>query len=592
MALSPKRKRWLIIVGSILMVLIILIIFANNIISRKVDTILREELSKIDTTQYVIDYDRLRVNIFSRSVRLYGIQITPSEEAIEKLKRSNGTPPVIELSIDRIRIASVAIMAAIKGEEINIGNISLRDPEITVYGKGNLLDYKGQGDGQGDIFSSDTLADKKFKGGSLGSFEINHANFRYIDLGTNDTSMLTNDLNISVDDIVVHQVRDNSQADTLEIGDINIEIGSHFMGLPGGFYTLESKDISASYKDGRFEMDSLKLIPSYPIGKFSKAFGMQTDRFDIVSGQISITGIIYDSLPGKKFIADEIMLHGTKADICRDKRVARDMSIFPKLFQTALADLPIQVNINSLSTRNANVKYKEIVEDSKYPGMVELAELNIELSGICNYPDSIQNGQTLFVDAHAKLMNTAPLQLYLSLPIGNHAEYFTFHGNVGSFPFNTLNPLLEHLVFVEATGGNVQNVEFYAMAMKDTTMGRLEFKYTDVSITVLKKKKEKEGIAEESKFMSFVAKTAIHKNNPNANKPVRIAKMSFVRDRNKGFFNYVWKTIQNGIVVTLTPGKKNLVSDMGWPDFKSDWRHILMNDWKAKQNSHKKKKKR
>jgi hypothetical protein len=499
---------------------------------------------------------------------------------------------VAEVYIDRIKISSIAIMAAIKGEEIKVGNISLREPDISVYGKGNLLDYKSQGGEQVELFSSDTLSDNTFKGMGLASFEIDHANFRYIDLVDGDTSLMLSDLNLSIDDIVVHRVRKNSQADTLEIGDVKLEIGSHFMELPGGFYSMKTKGLDLNYKDGELGLDSFQLIPHYPIGQFSKAYGKQTDRFDINSGNISISGIAFDSIMNKKIIADEVVLTKLHADICRDKRVARDMTIFPKLFQTAVAELPVEVNIRSVRTVDGYLKYQEILKGAKYPGNVVLDELNMDITGICNITDSISKGQSIYVDAKAKLMSHTPLQMYFYLPVGNHAEYFTFHGNAGSFPVTKLNPTLENMAHVEATGGTVDGVEFYGMAMNDTTAGRLEFRYSDLSMAVLKKKKEQEGVIEENKFLSFVARTAMHKNNPHPGKDPRIAKMSFVRDPNKGFFNYFWKTMQNGILVTLTPGKKNLASDMSWPEFKKDWRKVLMNDWHALQLKQEKKEKK
>ena len=592
MALTRKRKRWLIILGSIVLLLIILSIFANTFISNKADTILREQLSKIDSSLYIVDYEKVRVNLWSRSVKLYEFSIKPSEASLEKLKRSNVSPPLPEVYVDRIKISSVAFMSAIRDEVIKIGSISLREPVITVYGKGNLMEYKGQGEKQVELFPSDSTSENEFKGGSLGSFEIDHANFRYIDLADNDTSLMVSDLNLSIDDIVAHQVREDSQADTLEIGDVELTIGSHFMELPGGFYSMKVNGIELNYKDGDLSLDSMQLIPAYPIGQFSKAFGKQTDRFDIQSGNISIKGLVYDSLMNKKLIAEELIITEPRADICRDKRVARDMSIFPKLFQTAVAQLPIQISIGKISTVNGDLQYKEIMEGAKYPGVVALSELNMDISGVCNYPDSIQKGQVIFVDASAKLMRESPVQIYFNLPVGNHAEYFTFHGSAQSFPATVLNPMLENLIFVEATKGTFDHVSFYGMAMNDTAVGRLDLRYSDLAVAVLKKQKEEEGVIEENKFFSFVARTAMHKNNPHPGKDVRIAKMHFVRDPNKGFFNYFWKCIQNGIIVTLTPGKKNLAADMSWTDFKKDWRKVLLNDWNALQVKNQKKHKK
>ncbi|MBE9484961.1 MAG: hypothetical protein IMY74_08945, partial [Bacteroidetes bacterium] len=175
------------------------------------------------------------------------------------------------------------------------------------------------------------------------------------------------------------------------------------------------------------------------------------------------------------------------------------------------------------------------------------------------------------------------------LPIGNPKEYFTFYGSGDSFPATNLNPMMEPMAFVETTGGTVNSVNYYGVACCDTAIGRIEFKYQNLAVSVVKKQKEGESAIAENKFLSFMAKTVMHKNNPNKGKPVRIAKMLFVRDPNKGFFNYVWKTIQDGLIYSLAPGKKHLASYMSWPDFKARWEQNL---WKDRQELNVKTKKK
>jgi len=592
MALSRKRKIWLIIISSILTVLIILLLLANSILSNKADSIMREEISKIDTTDYVIDFDKVRVNIFTMSVRIYGISVKPTELALENIKHDLLAKPVFEINLDRIRVSSVSVLKAIKGKEFDIGGISLRDPDITIYGPEKMFQSNKEKQSEKSNFSSDTLSEQEDMKASLNSFRIENAHVRYVDLSNDKTLMETRGLNITLSDLRLHYPLSDTLFQSLEVEDIDISYQSVYMELPGHFYSLKTGPLHISYKDQEVSLDSLMLIPAYPKGKFSKAFGKQTDRFEVSAENIFIGGIVFDSLMNKKLIAEEIRLNSPRADICRDKRVARDMRIFPKLFQTSIAQLPIKVFVKSVNASSAYVNYQEIVEGSDQSGSVVLDQLDLNIKGLCNFPDSIKKGQALDVEAKAMLMGKSPIHVYLNLPIGNHAEYFTFHGQADAFPASNLNPLIQPLALIEAKGGTVNGVNFYAMAMDDTTAGRIEFKYSDLEVTVLKKKKDDEGIVKENKFFSFAAKTAMHKNNPNEGKEVRIAKMTFVRDPNKGFFNYVWKTLQHWIINTIVPGKKHIASDESWPEFKTNWRKTLMNDWKALQVSAEKKKKK
>jgi hypothetical protein len=254
------------------------------------------------------------------------------------------------------------------------------------------------------------------------------------------------------------------------------------------------------------------------------------------------------------------------------------MKIFPSLFQTSIANLPLELNIDSVNLVNSWLKYQEMIDDTKVPGYVEFDQMNIKIEGINNHPEKIRQGQSMVVSARARLMKTSSIEAYFDLPIGRKDEFFTFHGKTASFPAKSLNPMMEPLAHVGFSKGNIERVEFYGLAKKDTAVGRMEFLYSDLEVMVIKKDKMKEGQVAENKFLSAVTKALLHKNNPLDGNAPRIGTMSFIRDPNKGFFNYYWKTIQSGLVNTILPGKKKNATDMDWASFKNQWQNVLLQD--------------
>jgi hypothetical protein len=72
---------------------------------------------------------------------------------------------------------------------------------------------------------------------------------------------------------------------------------------------------------------------------------------------------------------------------------------------------------------------------------------------------------------------------------------------------------------------------------------------------LLKKDQEKEwGVA------SFLANKLTHSNNPPPGKEAKIVEIGCERDRNKGLINYVWRTIQSGMIRTILPIGKYQIS--------------------------------
>jgi len=548
----------------------------------------REELAAMDSTSYVIDFEKIRINIFSRSVKITGITVKPDSAAMEEVKRSRLAKPLVDVSIPRIRIGSVDLIKALKGKEFSIGSIQVDDPDVTVYGPQGLFSgEKEKSSADGGL--SDSIMETAIKQAKLGYFELNNGHIRYVDASRDKLVLETKQLYVRADGIFLHHPDGDTSAHVLDVGDIKLSLQSHMMDLPGKLYNLQTGKLEIGYKDQNIDLDSLKLIPAYSKERFGHVVGKQTDRFDVSVDHINISGIEFDSLLNKKIIIDNVLLKRPNADIYRDKRIPRDMTIFPKLYQTAVADIPMDLYVKSVNVSNAYVNYQEMVKGAAKPGTIMLDQMEISLTGICNYPDSIKKGQAITADIQAMLMGKSQANFHFYLPIGNPKEYFTFYGSGDSFPATNLNPMMEPMAFVETTGGTVNSVNYYGVACCDTAIGRIEFKYQDMTVSVVKKQKE-EDVVVENKFLSFVAKTVMHKNNPNKGKPVRIAKMLFVRDPNKGFFNFVWKTIQGGLIHSLAPGKKNLASDMSWPDFKARWEQNL---WKERQalNAKRKKKK-
>ncbi|MCD4723787.1 MAG: hypothetical protein K8R63_03020 [Bacteroidales bacterium] len=580
MALSKARKKWLIISGSVLLILIILLIILNSILSNKADHLLREKLSSIDTTSYHVDFRKVRVNVFTRSVNVYDITVKPADSALQVLRNNRLAPPLFQISVPKLKVGGVSIMKAIKGKDIKVGKIILTEPDIKVYSTQGLFSKKKSSSGNKSIFSSDTIVESPVKEASLGTFEIRNAHIQAINLSKDKTVLETSELNILVDDLWLHQAEGDTLSHVLDISDCRISFASHQMDLPGNFYSVQTGPLEISYKDKEIRLDSIQLIPAYSQKQFGRMVGKQTDRFDLKIAQILVSGLEFDSLVNKKLIIDNIDITGPHADIYRDKGIPRDMKHFPKLYQTAVADIPIYVKIGKINIIAGYVKYQEMKKGGSVPGRVMFDQLEVTVEGVSNDAEMIREGLAIKVDGRGLLMGKTKAFLHLDFPVGDPLERFTFYGSTEAFAVNDINPMVEPLANFRAIGGTVNSVSYYAMAYNDTAFGRIEFLYNDLEISILKKQKESKGQIDQNRFLSFLAGSVIHKANPLKDKPHRISKMFFVRDLNKGFFNYMWKTIQNGLTNAVTPGKKKLTTDMSWPEFSNNWQKVLLDDRK------------
>ncbi len=578
MAFSRKQKIWTILAGSLILIFLILVLIGNRIVSNIAEDQARKYIDKLDKEEYHIRFDKVRVNLFSGAINIYGIEVIPDTLALEKVRRSRLAKPLIELRIPRIRAGDVPFMGIVRDEVSEIGSISIRDAEVIIHAPFSM--YKGTEHEPGEhenLFSGE-MGESMEKAG-LRELSLELALFRYIDESCGKVEAESRNAELNAEELRFIP----GHTDALEVDDIRLEMDHCQMDLPGGFYRVSTGPLHASYSEQSISIDSFRLIPSYPKGEFGRKFGKQTDRFELHSGNIRLSGIVYDSLANNHLIVSSVEISNTQADIYRDKRIPRDMSIFPKLPQTALAELKMPVYIEEVKFLNAAIDYQEMTKDAPRPGHVLFEKTDLLIGGICNYPDSILKGQAIHARANTMIMGRAGATVYFYLPVGNQKEFFTYHGKISPFEGDLLDPMTMPLADIKAKEGRVNGISFYAMAMSDTAVGRIEFLYQDFKLDIRKKDKNDPGKTEENKFMSFIARTVLHKNNPKPGKDPRIGLMQFVRDPNKGFFNFIWKNIQNGLIVTLVPMPKYHAKDMNWEEFKAQWRKVLLQDYQNLQ---------
>ncbi|MDT8393572.1 MAG: hypothetical protein RQ761_06985 [Bacteroidales bacterium] len=564
--------------GILLLLVTILAFSVNGILSMRADRFLRDHLLAIDTNDYRVGFKNVRVNIFTRSLQLSGIEIQPTSGALGHVRLSRLAKPLIGLKVEKIKISSVAILSAIRGKSVKIGSIGINKPEITIYSPQAVF-TDGEREKSGFFTSNtDSIVPALLRKSHLSRFEITDAAIHWVDMRKEKEVLRTNGLGIIITGISVDSTNNSQPLMALNIDNFRLWLESYSMDLPGKLYRLETGTLAMDYEESKMILDSLRLIPLYQKEELGKVLGRQTDWFNIQTAQIHIKGIAFDSLMNNKVMISSLDIHDAIAEIYRDKRIPRDMSIFPKLFQTAIAQIPAQLCIDTINVSGSQLGYAERIFDSEKSGKVRFSEIKLQVTGINNNHRRMRDGQSMLVNATGKLMNKTNFDIHFNLPLGREDEYFTFYGETGSFEMPIMNPLIEPLAFIEMRAGNVHSIKFYGLSQYDTAVGRVKFLYDDIDLVVVKKNLSSKGQIEENRFLSFIANSVMHKNNPSHNKPPRIGKMTFVRDPVKGFFNYTWKTLQDGLINTIAPVKKKHATDMDWPAFEKNWENILQQD--------------
>jgi len=214
----------------------------------------------------------------------------------------------------------------------------------------------------------------------------------------------------------------------------------------------------------------------------------------------------------------------------------------------------IPVYIDTLQITNSRVQYGELAEGREKPGDIILEDFYLISYNITNQTaeDSVVNIMQL--DIQAKVMGEGTLKAELILPLEGNKRHIRCSGSVGRMNLAPLNDMLEPSINMMIKNGTLNRMTFSFTGTDDMSDGWMEFLYNDLQVELLRKDPEKQW-----GFISMLANTVALSNNPAPGKDLKTVQAGYVRDKNKGLINYIWKTIQSGMVRTIVPSNKHTI---------------------------------
>ncbi len=163
-----------------------------------------------------------------------------------------------------------------------------------------------------------------------------------------------------------------------------------------------------------------------------------------------------------------------------------------------------------------------------------------------------------------RVMNKASLGVQFIFPLAVKSDTFYFSGDVyGPVPFSVFNPAIYPAAGLKFNDGILDTLTFSGSANPIYSSGTMLMLYHNLGLQAMKKKE----VQTANKFLSWGVNSLIRKNNPRIGegKEAKAVSMFFLRNVEKGFGNFFWKTLFSGMKATILPSvntinRKNMQS--------------------------------
>ncbi len=504
---------------------------------------IRAELNKNPKRLYEIFFDDIDINVFNGSVKIDNLTITPRDTA-KFLLENDAIRGLVSVQTKLLHVKEFKIVEFFKTKSMSMDKITVENVMINY-----LSNPKAKPPERNMSGNIEQVIPDKINSINVNYFEILRAGFSYTLVEKPEEPLFSIDsLSVAVENIRVDSA---TIQQTFPFTFTHIDMNTrHITYTPLKYYTLSTSGIRFDVQDSALTIAQFKLSPKYGKEEFNRQIKYNTDLFSISIDSIIVKGIKANELAaGNTLHLNYINIENPNVEIYRDKRLPDAPFKHKVLITGGLNKVSLKFVIDSVNIKNGKLAYGEMSDGADKPGNVFFNPFNLKALNITNDSLTIENNSHLDMDFSGKIMGKSDLNAHLTFFLERNNEYFTVSGSLDPIAAAEFNPMVEGLMPVTITSGNVKQAKFGFKATDDVSDGELILIYENLMVDVSKLN----DMDKKSGGLSAGANLLINNSNLPGDNRYTTGRIHFERRKDKFIVNYLWNSVKTGIISIATP---------------------------------------
>jgi len=519
---------------------------------------LKDLVLKASDSLYSIQYSDFDLNIASGNATLTDFKLIPDTAVYNKLVALKKAPDnLFTLSVKKLSIKNIGAVKAYKEKILNISNISIEKPSLTVVNK--RFDYNDTVK-IGKQKSPYELIKKTFKQLHIDSISLKDISLNYINKSNAvEKHTALKHLNINISDIAVDSLSDHDTSRFYYTKGVEVTIDGYKIATPDSLYKASISRIYFSTSKRLIYLDGVSFLPRYNKTDFYlKTHEAAGDIYNLKFNRIGITDInLQKFLREQKLYAGTLNIANASVQIysnnaykgVKSSKIGKDP-------EQALQKVALDMHLKRLNIKNTLINYSETDATSGYTGVITFNNTNGYILNVTNDDDIKKVNPYMIAHIKTRFMNTADLNVNFKFNLASKAGAFNYSGSLGKFDGRVLDKLVKPLALVHVQSADIDRLNFNVDASNYSGKGHLEFYYKNLNVQLLKKVQGKAELQTQG-FISKLANTLIiEKDNPDKKGNFRPGPIDLQRDPTVSFFSFLYKALLDGLKPSVGFDKK------------------------------------
>lgn len=511
-------KRVTIVLAGVLLLILLLNVGLNWWIASRLPHIINRE----NDSPYQITYKDVDISLPARNLRASEIVVVPKSSLDTKKGKAGLYGKIESLEVNGFSIWQIVFSGRIEAKSLVI-----EKPGLTL-----LKSSEKAIDNPKSIGSEVVRPFSKII--TVNDVFLNHGAIRITGLKDNKRILDVANINIKLEGIAI---TDQTLAQKLPFAfkTYAIDCDSVYY-RSGAVYDMKLSKVKTTNTGLAFEDFSMK--PRLSRRAFVRSIPKEKDLYDITAKSVSVNRIAWGFKDEQFFCkTGNVTIHEADADIYRSKLPDDDLT-WKKLYNRLLREMKFEMQVDTLLLKNSRLVYEEAKDFEKGPGIITFNQFNMAVTGLTSgynrtkMPDVNINVQCLFMDS-------AKLEVDWKFNVLDKSDGYNIRGRIFDFPAERLIPFTKPYMNAEIKG-DLDEVYFNFTGNDKHATGDFAINYDNLKVKIFRKDDRKK----KNKILTAIANLFVKKDTKDK---VTTAEVELDRIREKSFYNFLWRSLAEGL---------------------------------------------
>jgi hypothetical protein len=560
---APQKFRVLKWVLGILLFVALSLVGASWYISVKFKPLIKAELKELVQKStnglYSIDFSEIHTNFITGSATLLDVKITPDTNVFKLLIAAKKAPNnLYYIKLKELAIKKFHPFNVYFNKKVNVDLLLFDKPDITMINK--HFDFNDNRPPRPRVSPYDYIK-KMFKSLRVEVVDFRNARFKYVNNNgpISDTDSVAN-ISITLKDWLIDSLSAQDKTRLYLLKDIKVNVVNYVYATPDSMYHINVNQLDFTASSGKVNIKEFGLVPRYSEAEFAKVAGYARDRFNIQLNNISLDGLELPAYIRKReLIASQMTITDGLVNVFNN-------NTFPKLVKDKtgrfphqlLQQLNAQLTIKKINLNNIDVSYAEFDRKSLQRGKITFQGTSGAITNATNAEKVKAINPVMQADLVSYVMGQGKLNINFKFYLTSSIGAFDYRGAITNLDGRKLNQVVKPLGMVQVNKGDIKSLAFDIKANQDVAKGKVDFKFNDLSVALLKKQEGRQRLVKKGLLSILANALVLYSDNPTADGKYTSATINFKREPTSSFFSFIWKTLFQGVKysVGVTPQKE------------------------------------